>query len=95
MPPPPANKSKGRGSSHDGRLTVSDLIQAREAEEAMKDSGAALRKELRGGGASTPLEELCQTPRTYKKSNTKEDYLSLTTILINHQACLKTLSSPL
>ena len=39
MPPPPVNKSLGRGSGKDGRPLVSDLAQARENE-------AALRKQL-------------------------------------------------
>ena len=39
MPPPPANKGLGRGSGKDGRPLVSDLVQARENE-------AALRKQL-------------------------------------------------
>ena len=46
MPLPPAKKSMGRGSGKDGRPTVSDLIQVRQAEAASRDVEAALRKEL-------------------------------------------------
>ena len=46
MSSPPANTSMGRGSGKDVRPTVSDLIQAREAEAASRDAEAALRKEL-------------------------------------------------
>jgi len=59
MPPPPANKSLGRGSCKDGRPLVADLIQARETE-------AALRKQLeeeRKKNEAFREEEKCQTAR--------------------------------
>ena len=46
MPPPPANRSLGRGSGKDGRPLDIDLIKAREAEAELRASEAALRKEL-------------------------------------------------
>ena len=46
MPPPPANRSLGRGTEKAGRPTVTDLIKAREAEADLRTSEAALRKKL-------------------------------------------------
>ena len=46
MPLPPENKGLERGSGKHGRPTVSDLIQAQEAEAVMRDSEVSLRKEL-------------------------------------------------
>ena len=57
--PPPANRSLGRGSGKDGRPLVSEIIQARENE-------AALRKQLeeeRKQHESFRWEETCQTAR--------------------------------
>ena len=59
MTPPPANKGLGRGSGKDGRPLVSDLVQARENE-------AALRKQLekeRKKHAAFRTEETDRTAR--------------------------------
>ena len=56
----------GRGSGKDGRPTVSDLIQAREAEAASRDAEVALRKELaeeRKRHEAFRWEESCRTSR--------------------------------
>ena len=66
MPPPPANKSMGRRCGKDGRPTVSDLIQAREAEAVSRDAEVALRKELaekRQRHEDFRWEESCRTSR--------------------------------
>ena len=66
MPPPPANKSMGRGSGKDGRPTISDIIQAQEAEAASRDAEAALRKELveeNKRHEAFRWEDSCQTSR--------------------------------
>jgi len=62
---PSTNKSMGRGSGKD-HPTVSDRIQAREAEAASRDNEAALRKELaeeRKRHEAFPWEESCRTSR--------------------------------
>jgi len=46
MSPTPATKALGQRFGKDGRSTVSDLILARAAEEVLRESDAALRKEL-------------------------------------------------
>ena len=46
MPPPPTNRSLGRGTGKAGRPTVTDQIKARKAEADLRASEAALRKEL-------------------------------------------------
>ena len=46
QPPPSAHMILGRGTRKDAQLTVSDLIRAREVEAILRESDAALRKEL-------------------------------------------------
>ena len=58
MPPPPADKSLGRGTGKYGRPTVTDLIKAREAEADLRASEDALRKEL--AEERKRFEDLCR-----------------------------------
>ena len=65
MPPPPLNKSLGWGSGKDGRPLVSDLVQARENE-------AALRKQLEAERQKHDAFRQEETRRTAKLIEEKE-----------------------
>jgi len=96
----------GQGLAKDGRPTVSDLIQAREAEVASRDAEAALRKELaekHKRHEAFRWEESCRTSRIIAAKELEylqqvqqlRGLLALTTILTLHQDYLKKLSNPL
>ena len=57
MPPPPANRSLGRGSGENGRPLVTDIIKVREAEAELRASEASLRKERKSVNDSRIIRE--------------------------------------
>ena len=75
MPPPPANKSMGRGSGKDGRPIISDLIQACLAEERKRHEAFRWEESCRTSRiiAEKELEYLQQVQQIRGLSSSEHD----------------------